>query len=422
MTPLTSSLMISQAAASERGSVRTAGLGDGQSPRASGHPQTSPQRRCASGLEGATHQDTTLAGLERLRAITNKPRNPALQHTSSIINYLFGRDHTMKAPFIAIGEAIHASIPKTGKIMKELHDLGPNAYSTPSGPLEYVKALIESQADEGANYIAVNLDAFGEDNPQQAVDMMVEYVKLVRQWGRGVPVCVDSSNDDVLMAGLKEWYAPRSAIPKPPLINSVKVYTMDKILPLKKDFDFSFIGLLVSEDRPTGPGGSHSVDELYGLAKQLFEGAVGRYGSRPDQIFFDSTVFPLAIDMPMEPGVPGYTYRTFETIKKIKSDPQMKGVHCSLGISNSVRDLPARKVGVCRAYVAKAMEYGLDAGIVNTAHQYGSPTAQRSSGPGPAPELLELVDAYAKLDGSVENTGTAMDLMAQFCRKNRRAT
>ena len=373
-------------------------------------------------------------GRPRLRTTINPPRNPALEHTSSLINYLFGKDHTMKAPFIAIGESIHASIPKTGKIMSELRDCGfrisdfglkdaggDNPQSAIHNPrLEYIKALIESQAEEGADYIAVNLDAFGEDNPQQAVDMMVQYTRLVRQWGRGVPICIDSSSDNVLIAGLKEWYEgkseirnPKSEIVKPPLLNSIKVYTMDRMLPLKKDYDFSFIGLLVSEERPTGPGGSHSVDELYGLARQIFARAVGQYGFRPDQIFFDSTVFPLAIDMPMEPGVPGYTCRTFETIKKIKSDSQMKGVHCSLGISNSVRDLPARKIGVCRAYLAKAMEYGLDAGIVNTAHRYGSVEAP--------PELLALVDAYAKLDGSMEKMTKAMELMGQFCRENRKS-
>ncbi len=375
-------------------------------------------------------------GRQRLRTTINPPRNPALAHSSSIINYLFGKDHTMKAPFIAIGESIHASIPKTGKIMRELQELGPNAYSAPSPQLEYIKALIESQAEEGAAYIAVNLDAFGEDNPQQAVEMMVQYTRLVRQWSRGVPICLDSSSDNVLIAGLKEWYArpedgrqktedrstgaapssvlrPPSSDIRPPLLNSVKVYTMDRMLPLKKDYDFSFIGLLVSEERPTGPGGSHSVEELYSLAQQIFERAVGQHGFRPDQIFFDSTVFPLAIDMPMEPGVPGYTYRTFETIKRIKSDPRMKGVHCSLGISNCVRDLPARRIGVCRAYMAKAMEYGLDAGIVNTAHQYGSAEA--------APELLELVDAYAQLDGSMEKMTKAMELMGQFCRDNRKS-
>jgi hypothetical protein len=358
----------------------------------------------------------------------------------------------MKNPFIAIGESIHASIPETGRIMRQLSELGSDVYSKPSEPLNYIRALIESQACEGADYIAVNLDAFGEHStdfpfvsennkrsvctisaghrinpaprfrgdelapaeagggPQVAVDMMVEYVRLIREWGGGVPICIDSSNNDVLIAGLKEWYNTDAQV-KPPLINSIKVYTMDQILPLKKDFDYAFVGLLVGEKAPTGPGGSHSVDELYSLARQIFEKAVGKYGFKPAEIFFDSTVFPLAIDMPMEPNVPGYTYRAFETIRKIKADRKMKGVHCLLGVSNCVRDLPGRRIGVCRAYVAKAMEYGLDAAIVNVAHQYGRVE--------PAADLLELVDAYAKMNGSAQSLNKAMELMGKFCRESR---
>ena len=317
----------------------------------------------------------------------------------------------MKNPLIFIGESVHASIPETGKEMAQLAKLGPDAYSAPSGPLSYIRALIESQAADGADYIAVNLDAFGEDNAQIAVDMMVEYVKMVRKLGAGVPICIDSSNDDVLTAGLKEWYNTAEPV-KQPLINSVKTYTMSNMLPLRKHFDYAFVGLLVSEDKPTGPGGSHSVDELYSLAKRIFDAAVGQYGFKSSEVFFDSTVFPLAIDMPMEPNVPGYTFRTFETIKKIKNDPEMNGVHCSLGVSNSVRDLPGRKIGVCRAYLAKAVEYGLDAGIVNVAHHYSQVE--------PAPELLELVDAYAKMDGSSERLNEAMALMSRFCQENRK--
>jgi len=359
----------------------------------------------------------------------------------------------MKKPLIVIGESIHASIPKTAEVMRQLVELGLDAYTARSESLDYIKNLIESQAARpepgrragGADYIAVNLDAFGEDDPKTAINMMREYVKLVRKWGNGVPVCIDSSDDDVLKAGLKEWYNTsedrgqkpalsevegtedrlRSSIISSPLINSVKIYTIDKMLPLKKarlprgssggqDFDFAFIGLLMSEDKPEGPGGSHSVDELYSLAQQIFDAAVGKYGFKPDEIYFDSTVFPLAIDMPMTPGVSGYTYRTFETIKKIKSDPKMKAAHCVLGVSNCVRDLPGRKIGVCRAYVAKAMEYGLDAVIANVEHHYGSVE--------PAGELLELVDAYAKMDGSTEKTNKAMELMSKFCQENRKQT
>ncbi len=317
----------------------------------------------------------------------------------------------MKNPLITIGESIHASIPKTAAIMKQLAQLGSGAYTKQTEPLNYIKSLVESQAADGANYIAVNLDAFGEDEPQLCVDMMVEYVGFVRKWGNGAAVCIDSSNNDVLKAGLKEWYNTDRKVKKP-LINSVKVYTTGSILPLKKDYDFAFIGLLVSEEASVGPGGSHSVDELYSIAKRIFDEAVGEYGFSPGEIFFDSTVFPLAIDMPMEPNVPGYTYRAFETIKKIKSDPKMKDVHCSLGISNSARDLPGRKIGVCRAYVAKAIEYGLDAAIVNVGHHYGMVEHDA--------ELLELVDAYAKMDGSAERLNKAMELMGKFCRENRK--
>ena len=315
-----------------------------------------------------------------------------------------------KKPLILIGESVHASIPKTGKIMKQLSEMGPDAYSKPSEPLDYIKGLIESQAADGADYIAVNLDAFGESDLRVAVDMMVEYVKMVRKWGGGAAVCVDSSNDDVLRAGLREWYNSKKEV-KQPLINSVKVYTMDNMLGLKKDFDYRFIGLLVGEEKPSGEGGSYSAEELYRLAGRIFDEAVGKYDFSASEIFFDSTVFPLAIDMPMEPNVPGYTYRAFETIRKIKNDAKMRNAHCSLGISNCGRDLPGRKVGVCRAYVAKAMEYGLDAAIVNVAHHYGEVE--------PAQELLELVDAYAKMDGSAEKLNEAMALMGRFCRECR---
>ncbi|MHC4483275.1 MAG: dihydropteroate synthase [Planctomycetota bacterium] len=314
----------------------------------------------------------------------------------------------MKKPLSIIGESIHASIPKTGAIMKQLRELGPDAYSASSEPLDYIKDLIELQAVEGADYIAVNLDAFGEDEPQVAVDMMLEYVRMVRKWGNGVPICIDSSNDDVLTAGLKAWYNTEAKVAQP-LINSIKVYTMDRMLPLKEDYDYAFVGMLMSED-----GKSHSIDELYALAKQIFSEAVGKYGFKPQEIFFDPTVFPLAIDMPMQPGEPSYTYKTFETIKKIKSDPDMRGVHFTGGISNCARDLPARKIGVCRAYVAKAAEYGLDAAIVNPAHRFGQVE--------PAPQLLELVDAYARMDGSSERMNNATMLMAKFCQESRKTT
>ena len=62
------------------------------------------------------------------------------------------------------------------------------------------------------------------------------------------------------------------------------------------------------------------------------------------------------------------------------------------GATSTDEVLPARKTGVCRAYIAKAIEYGLDAAIVNTSHRYCLVE--------PDLDLLEMVDAFAKIDGS----------------------
>lgn len=312
----------------------------------------------------------------------------------------------MSDHFIVIGESIHASIPKVRQAMDELVHLGPDAFETPNAALDHVKSLIKMQADEGADYIAVNVDAFGEDDPKLAVDLMRRYVDLVRKYSEGVPVCIDSSDNDVLVAGLRQWYNTDRHVAAP-LVNSVKTYTMETVLPLKKDYDFTFVAMLMDQ-----AGQSHSVDKLCTLARQIFDHAVTTYGFKPEEIFFDSTIFPLAIDMPMEPGRPGYTYTTFQTMRRIKADPEMRGTHFTGGISNCARDLPGRKIGVMRAFVHVAMEYGLDSAIANPSHHLNEGQ--------PAADLLELVRAYADMDGSPDKQATAMTLMADFCRRCRK--
>ena len=113
-------------------------------------------------------------------------------------------------------------------------------------------------------------------------------------------------------------------------------------------------------------------------------------------------VCPLASDIPQDGGTQGHTYITFELAKKIKQDQQMAGAHCLMRPSVVGRKLP-RSLGICRAYIGKALEYGFDAAFVNVAHRFGMVE--------PDPELLKLVEAYAKLDGSAENKEKAAMLM-----------
>ena len=369
------------------------------------------ERQCVGELVYEAAASEGEAGLAKLQQQINPKRDVSLEGTASILNYMFGKDHTKKVNLIQIGESLHASIPKMGAAMQELIDRGPNAYEQPSGVLNFILSTISGQVSHRADYLAVNVDKFGEDDPALALELMRQYVQLVKQHGGQAPVCIDSSSDEVLKTGLEQWYKDAPSDIAVPLINSVKTYTMDEILPLREKYPFKFVGLLMEEKDSQADGG-FLVENLFALARKIFQAAMSKYGFTPDDVFFDTTVFPLAIDMPMTPDTPGYTYRAFETIRKIMSDSEMKGVHTSLGISNSARDLPGRAIGVCRAYLAKAMEYGLDAAIVNVTHDYGWKET--------APELMELVDAFAKQDGSAALTQKAIDLMGDFCRANRK--
>lgn len=340
-------------------------------------------------------------GIEKWRTEINRARIHSLEHTSSILNYLFGKDHCAKVPFVCISELIHASIPKTSTILQKLHDLGPDAYSNQSGPLNYVKAMIESQAAKNPNYIAVNLDAVSRKDPQRAVDMMIEYVKMVRKWGKTIPVCIDSSDTQVLTAGLKVWHETNQQV-EPPLLGPIQPEHLDEILPLKKHNDFKLITIIAGRHE------KNAVENLYSLAKQVFEKAVGNYGFKPDELFLEFETCPLAMDYPEEATVPGRTYVVFETIKKIKADRRMKGVHCLMRPSTVGRKLP-RTIGVCRAYIARAIEYGLDAAFVDVAHRYGLVE--------PDPKLLKFIDAYSNRDGSAERNKQAAMVIDGFVAK-----
>jgi len=344
-------------------------------------------------------------GRSKLRRIINQPRMHALEHTASILNYLFGTDHTKAAPLISIGDMLDASNPVTCTAMKQFSD-SPGKTKSQNGALNFLKALIQTQAAEGASYIAVNIDALAQGDPNEAAKLICPYVKLVRRLGKGVPVCVDSRYEEALLAGLKEWYDTDEHV-SPPLVGPIDISSGDKILAIRKQHDFGIVGTLNSNSGPDDKCQRTGIDESFDLAKQLFNKAVNEYHFKPEQIFFDAVAAALMSDMPDSPGIANQTYKAFRIIKNIKRDSATKRCHCLLKINQATVGIPSRKVGVARAYVARAMEYGLDAAFVDVTHHYGESPAD--------PKLLQLIDAYAEMDGSPEKRQNTEKLMTGFC-------
>ena len=336
-------------------------------------------------------------GRSKLRAIINKPRMHELENSASILNYLFGMDHTKAAPLIALGDMLNAYNPVISTAMKQFNESLDKAKNQ-NGASNFLKALILTQAAEGASYIAVNIDALAKKDATAAAKLVLPYVKLVHRFGKGVPMCIESRHQEALIAGLKQWYDTDGQV-APPLVGPIDISSGDKILELRKQYEFNIICTL-SDDAAS------EIDKAADTAKQLVNKAVNEYQFKPEQIFFDPGTAALMKDLPESPGIANQTYKAFRIMKNIKGSSATRTCHCLLNTGLAMFGIPSRAVGVCRAYVDRAMEYGLDAAFVDVTRHYGESPADA--------KLLELVDAYVEMDGSAEKRNNAEKLMSSF--------
>ena len=268
-----------------------------------------------------------------------------------------------------------------------------------------MRSLIESQAAAGADYIAVNLDALSRNNPSQHIDTMANYLLMIQKWGCSVPVCIDSDNTKVLIEGLKKWYETGNGV-RPPLLSSLKQNMMDEVLAMRKEYDFGIVVSLQDSEQNNDKNGNERVENLYLSARKIFDKLIN-YGFKPEEVFFEMEVCPLDSDLQQNDGIAAGMYITFETAKKIKNDRKMSGVHRVLCPSKACRKL-RRSIGITRAYLDRALRYGFDTAFVNVTLQFGKVE--------PDVELLKLVDAFAKMDGSPERKEVAANQIRDFVK------
>ncbi len=343
-------------------------------------------------------------GLTKLRQIINPPRMVELEHTSSILNYLFGRDHTKANPLLSIGESINAAIPKVGAIMKQVKDTGEMNEASPQ--VQYLKSLIEVQSYDGADFIAVYLDSLSS-NPDEISKMMGGYVDLIQATCE-TPICINSEHEAVLHENLKRWYDTDQQIGRP-MLCGITERNADALFKLRKHWDFDFTCRLSTEY--DGTNARSAIDDMFSQALRIAEKAKS-YGFSPKQMVFEVPAVPLVKDIPTESGITSKTYISFETMKKIRSSRKLKGVHLSANVVISCIGMPGRTIGICRAYVDAAMKCGLDAGVVNPSHKFGMLPA--------AADLVRLVESVAKIDGSDNTKVVAEEEMAQFLQANQK--
>ncbi len=247
-----------------------------------------------------------------------------------------------------IGETLNASVPRIAKMLE-------------SWDVSALVELAKFQQVNGASYIDVNI---GMREPSQ----MAELVRRLQEHVR-TPLALDSPDPRVLQAGLKA-YDPRKAAGNIPLINSI-ADTRREIFDLYAIRPFKMI-LMASEREEEGkPQPNRTGEAISATARRLIRQARKPWGVPDDDLLVDVGIAPIGADFE------GIARTALEGMRLIKKDPELKGVHLSVGLSNFSAMLPARKADgtpvklpLENAFLTLAVPLGLDYIIGSVSKDY----------------------------------------------------
>lgn len=206
----------------------------------------------------------------------------------------------------------------------------------------YIGDLAEQQVAAGADYIDVNVGTgIGDES-----EAMVWALGVIRD-RTGAPLCIDSSDPDVIAAGIEVIGGER------PFINSVTGATasLEKVLPLAAKFSSPLVALAMDE-----AGIPSSAVERIEVIRRVVA-AAGEAGIPVDKLFVDPLVMPLSADFKQ-----GRV--TLETLRAVKAE--FEGINTIMAVSNASFGIPIRSL-INRSMLTIAIYMGLDAAIIDPA-------------------------------------------------------
>jgi 5-methyltetrahydrofolate--homocysteine methyltransferase len=207
-----------------------------------------------------------------------------------------------------------------------------------SGEMSYVFELAKSQIEAGADILDVNVGALGVDE----VDVLPRVALAVSE-NFDVPICLDSSNREALIAALK-------VMPGKPLVNSVngEEASLNAVMPIVKEYCAAVIGLTMDDD-----GIPNDPELRLSVAGKILERAA-KIGIPVEDVVIDPLVMTVGADQ--KAGL--ITLTTIELVRK------EFGVNINLGASNVSFGLPDRHT-VNQAFLALAAGAGASCVITN---------------------------------------------------------
>jgi len=246
-----------------------------------------------------------------------------------------------------IGESINDSVPSTHKFFE-------------AGDIAGLKELAIAQDVGGAGYIDVNVGP----RSGEFLAEMVRHVQSVTT----KPLSIDTPDPVMAEIGLKAYDSSRAGGVMP-ILNSISPLRME-MFDLYRIMPFMPI-LLASERVENGVGKpNHSAEEVYQTALLMVREAA-KHGIPVNQCIIDPAISPIGAD------TEGRFHCLMGAIRLIHGDPELKGVHMSVGLSNfSVMIPPKRADGspskgpLESAFLTMAVPMGMDFVIGSVKRKY----------------------------------------------------
>jgi len=208
---------------------------------------------------------------------------------------------------------------------------------------DYLGSLAQAQEKAGATYLDINVDEYSTDVAER-VKLMDFTVRLVQKASK-LPMSIDSSNTEILRAGLSACDRARGA----PLLNSVSLERVSAV-ETAAEFHAAVIASAAGEhDLPSSTAGR--LENLGRLIPQLTA-----KGIKTGTIHVDPLVFPISTD---QNNGNGFLDAVSEVRKKYGPE-----IHIVAGLSNVSFGMPNRKL-LNQVFAFLAVQAGADGGIVD---------------------------------------------------------
>jgi cobalamin-dependent methionine synthase I len=224
-----------------------------------------------------------------------------------------------------------------------------------AGDIPGLQALAVDQVKKGAHYLTINVGDKATDNPAFLVKLIQAVQSVV-----DVPLSFDDPHRSVQEICLRT-YEPAKARGRKPIVNSISELRWD-MLKLRKLRPFRLV-VMASERMENGEAlPNRSGEEVALTARRLVRRILNDGGGfTPDDLIVDVSLFPMASD------TEGLTRRSLEAIQLIGSDPELRGIHLIVGLSNlgillpkQARDGSRLSTKLESAFLTLAMPHGLD--------------------------------------------------------------